>query len=132
MAEQQQSKATPDPATSFRELVSQWEKGINEFASKTMNSDEFSQAMNKATTASTSMQHQLGELIGRYLTTLNLPSRAEMVNIAERLQAIETSLHRVSTQLDKLAGSAGAGGAPGSSPPRTKRPPSAEPDGKAS
>jgi predicted RNA-binding protein with EMAP domain len=125
MAQQQSS---PDPAAAFRELVSQWEKGINEFASRTMNSDEFSQAMNKATTASTSMQQQLGELIGRYLMTLNLPSRSEMMNIAERLQAIETGLHRVSSQLDRLAGST-AGDGPAGGPPRTKRPPSARESG---
>lgn len=130
MAEQQQSKAASDPAAAFRELVSQWEKGINEFAARTMNSDEFSKAMNKATTASTTMQQQLGELIGRYLTALNLPSRSEMVNIGERLQAIETSLHRVSTQLEKLGASTGGGASGG--PPRTKRPPSAGAGGGAS
>jgi hypothetical protein len=101
MAEQ---KSPPDPAAAFRELISQWEKGINEFAGRAMNSDEFSRAMNKATTTSTTMQQQLGELIGRYLTTLNLPSRAEMVNIGERLQAIETSLHRISSQLETVGG----------------------------
>jgi predicted RNA-binding protein with EMAP domain len=126
-----QQQSTPDPAAAFRELVSQWEKGINEFASRAMNSDEFSQAMNKATTASTTMQQQLGELIGRYLMTLNLPSRSEMMNIAERLQAIETNLHRVSTQLDKLTG-ASAGGPSLAGPPRTKRTPSAEQGGGTS
>lgn len=120
-------QSAPDPAAAFRELVSQWEKGINEFANRTMNSEEFTRAMNKATTASTSMQQQLGELIGRYLMTLNLPSRSEMTNIAERLQGIETSLHRVSTQLDKLTGSPAS--APLSGPPRTKRPPSAQQSG---
>jgi SMC interacting uncharacterized protein involved in chromosome segregation len=127
MAEQQSS---PDPAAAFRELVSQWEKGINEFASRTMNSEEFSRAMNKATATSTTMQQQLAELIGRYLTTLNLPSRTEMVNIGERLQVIETSLHRISTQLEKLTGPIAGGQAGG--PPRTKRPPSAEQYGSAS
>jgi Poly(R)-hydroxyalkanoic acid synthase subunit (PHA_synth_III_E) len=123
MAEQQQSKAPPDPVAAFRELVTQWEKGINEFANKAMNSDEFARAMNKATTTSTTMQQQLGELIGRYLMTLNLPTRSEMTSISERLQTIETSLHRISSQLDKLTGSGDKGSSAG--PPRTKRPPSA-------
>jgi hypothetical protein len=121
MAEQQ---LPPDPAAAFRELVSQWEKGINEFAGRTMNSEEFSRAMNNATTTSTTMQHQLGELIGRYLTSLNLPSRAEIVSIGERLQAIETSLYRITTQLEKAGG--GVPNSPAAGPPRTKRPPSAE------
>jgi predicted RNA-binding protein with EMAP domain len=124
-----QQQSTPDPAAAFRELVSQWEKGINEFAGRTMNSDEFSQAMNKATIASTTMQQQLGELIGRYLMTLNLPSRSEMMNIGERLQAIETNLHRLSTQLEKVGG--GSANSPAAGPPRTKRPGSAEQKGDA-
>ena len=128
MAEQ---KSPPDPAAAFRELVSQWEKGINEVANRTMNSEEFTRAMNKATTASTTMQQQLGELIGRYLSSLNLPTRTEMIGIGERLQAIETSLHRLTTQLEKLAGSTASGG-PAGGPPRTKRAPSAEQSGGAS
>lgn len=127
MAEQQ---STPDPVAAFRELVTQWEKGLNEFANKAMNSDEFARVMNQATTTTTTMQQQLGELIGRYLSSLNLPTRTEMSNIGERLQAIETSLHRVTAQLEKLAGST-SGGAP-AGPPRTKRPPSAEQRGHAS
>jgi hypothetical protein len=95
-----------------------------------MNSDEFSRAMNKATATSTTMQQQLGELIGRYLTTLNLPSRSEMVNIGERLQAIETSLHRLSTQLERIGG--GTANSPAAGPPRTKRPPSADQKGAGS
>jgi hypothetical protein len=110
-----------DPAAAFRDLISQWEKGINEFANTAMNSDEFTRAMNKATTTSTSAQQQLGEVIGRYLTSLNLPSRSEMTNIGERLQAIETSLHRMTAQLEKLAG--GSSTTRSGGPPRTKRPP---------
>src|SRR5947209_9500304 len=128
MAEQQ---TTPDPAAAFRELVSQWEKGLNEVASRTMNSEEFTRAMNKATATTTTMQQQLGELIGRYLSSLNLPTRTEMVSIGERLQAIETSLHRLTTQLEKLAGVTATGASAGG-PPRTKRPPSAEQPGGGS
>jgi hypothetical protein len=121
MAEQQWQ---PDAAAEFRELVSQWEKGINKFAGSAMNSDEFSRAMNKATTTSTTMQQQLGGLIGRYLATLNLPSRAEMMNIGERLQAIETSLRWMSRKLEKFWWRYCEFAASG--PSRTKRPPSGE------
>jgi hypothetical protein len=105
----------PDAAAEFRELVSQWEKGINKFAGS---------AMNKATTTSTTMQQQLGKLIGRYLATLNLPSRAEMMNIGERLQAIETSLRWMSRKLEKFWWRYCEFAASG--PSRTKRPPSGE------
>src|SRR3954454_8638263 len=100
MAEQQWQPMPPrSSANSFRNG-----KRAQEIRRLRMNSDEFSRAMNKATTTSTTMQQQLGGLIGRYLATLNLPSRAEMMNIGERLQAIETSLRWMSRKLENFWG----------------------------
>jgi hypothetical protein len=63
----------------------------------------------------------------KYLLTMNLPSRAQMVGMAERLQAIEGQLNEIKALLHQVHGSAegpesGYAGAP--KPPRTKRPPS--------
>ena len=112
-----------DPIAAFSEFISQWERGVNEFANKLMKSEEFARTMNKTTTTSATMQHQLGELTGRYLTMLNLPSRTEIANISERLQTIEASLHRISVELEKLT--APDAKLQNAGPPRTKRPPSA-------
>jgi len=116
-----------DPIAAFSEFISQWEKGVNEFANRLMKSDEFAQTMNRATTTSATMQHQLGELTGRYLKMLNIPSRSEIADIGERLQTIETSLHRISAELEKLNVSGGRAVIAG--PPRTRRPPSVQPSG---
>ncbi len=57
---------------------------------------------------------------------MNLPSRAQMVGIAERLQSMEGQINEIKAMLHQMAAaSAGAGrrnAAP--RPPRTKRPPS--------
>jgi hypothetical protein len=117
-------RSTTDPAAIWRELVSQWEKGVNEIANKTMGSAEFSRVMNQATSGSLGLQQSLGDLIGKYLTALNLPSRAEMVSIAERLTAIEATLNRVAMVVERLDPNAPADAAErGARPPRTKRAP---------
>jgi hypothetical protein len=58
---------------------------------------------------------------------MNLPSRAQMVGMAERLQGIEGQLNEIKAMLHQLQNNAGAaGGYPAApKPPRTKRPPSA-------
>src|ERR1700694_4429135 len=69
-----------------------------------MGSDEFSKAINQAMSLSAGMQSSLGEVMGRYLASLNLPSRAEMTSIGERLQAIEERLDRIHALLQRFAG----------------------------
>jgi hypothetical protein len=59
---------------------------------------------------------------------MNLPSRAQMVSMAERLQSIEGQLNEIKALLYQVHGNSGApqsgyAGAP--KRPRTRRPPSA-------
>ena len=111
-----------DPAALWREMISQWEKGFNDLANKTMASEEFSRSMNQATKLSLQTQQAMGDLMARYLTMLNLPSRAEIANISERLQAIEESLVRIAAAVDRNAGGDGPSARAVPRPPRTKQP----------
>jgi hypothetical protein len=113
-----------DPAAAWRDLVTQWEKNLNELANRTMGSDEFSKAINQAVGLSAGMQSSLSEAMGRYLASLNLPSRAEMAGIGERLHAIEERLDRIHALLQRSAGVAEPDAASKSAKPsRTRRPP---------
>jgi hypothetical protein len=117
--------SSKDPAAAWQDLVAQWEKNLNALANRTMGSDEFSRSINQAMSLSAGMQTSLGELMGRYLASLNLPSRAEMTSIGERLQAIEERLERIHALLQRSAGVPESDAPPASAkPPRTKRPPS--------
>jgi SMC interacting uncharacterized protein involved in chromosome segregation len=92
-----------------------------------MESPEFSKMMNQVGGVTAGAQKQLGELMEKYLVSMNLPSRAQMVGMAERIQTIESQLNEIKAMLhqihhNSLAPEAGHGGA--SRPPRTKRPPS--------
>lgn len=115
-----------DPAAIWRDMVAQWEKGFNEFANKAMGTEEFSRSMNQATKMTLQAQQSMGDLMAKYLTALNLPTRADIMAIAERVQAIEESLVRIAEAMDRRVGDGQQTIRNTRKPPRTKRPPSAE------
>ena len=115
-----------DPAAIWQTMIAEMEKGFNSFANQAMTSPEFSKAMNQVGGATAGAQKQLGELMEKYLLAMNLPSRAQMVGMAERLQSIEGQLNEIKALLQQvhhnsLAPESGFGATP--RPPRTRRPP---------
>lgn len=119
------SPVTPsslDPLALWRDAVAQWEKGVNEAAGQTMGSSEFAQGLHGAMGTSLSAQKTVADLMGRYLTALNLPSREEVAALGERLSGIESRLIRMTALLERaVPGSAGTGAV--ARVPRTKQPP---------
>ncbi|MCA1413611.1 hypothetical protein I6F30_21075 [Bradyrhizobium sp. NBAIM20] len=114
-----------DPVALWQKMVGEMEKGFNSFATKAMETPEFSQAMNRAGGVAAGAQKQFGDLMERYLISMNLPTREQMTGIAERLQSIEGQLGEIKSMLSQMSATSGApqpGAAP--RPPRTKRPPS--------
>ena len=114
---------TSDPLAPWRDLVNQWEKGMNSLANTTMGSEQFSGGVNTAMNLSLRMQQKVGEVMATYLTTLNLPSKADITAVSERLAAIEARLDQIAA----LAETAVRGMAPPPdpvrvTPPRTKKP----------
>jgi len=116
-----------DPMAMWRELTAQWEKSTNEFANETMASDPFRQGMHGGMNASLTAQKGLGDLMARYLTMLNLPTRADIQALGEQLQSIDDHLANISRAMESgrtPAASAPIHAAP--QPRRTKKPPQAE------
>jgi hypothetical protein len=115
-----------DPLALWQQMIGEMEKGFNAIANKTMTSPEFSKVMNQAGGVTAGAQKQFGELIEKYLVSVNLPSRAQMVSMAERLQTIEAQLNEIKAMLHQMnAGAAASSGGPIGvpRPPRSKRPP---------
>jgi SMC interacting uncharacterized protein involved in chromosome segregation len=82
--------------------------------------------MNQVGGVTAGAQKQLGEMMEKYLVSMNLPSRAQMVGMAERLQSIEGQLNEIKAMLhqvhhNSLSQDSGLGTP---RPPRTRRPPS--------
>jgi len=117
-----------DPVAMWKNMLGEMEKGFNSLANQAMASPEFSKVVNQVGGVTAGAQKQLGELMEKYLVSMNLPSRAQMVSMAERLQSIEGQLNEIKALLHQVHTSSAApeGGYPAAPrPPRTKRPPSA-------
>ena len=91
-----------DPAVIWRTMIGEMEKGFNSFANQAMTSPEFSKVMNQVGGVSAGAQKQLGELMEKYLLAMNLPSRAQMVGMAERIQSIEGQLNEIKAMLHQV------------------------------
>ncbi len=115
-----------DPVALWQNMIGEMEKGFNAFANQAMASPEFSKVVNQVGGATAGAQKHLGELMEKYLLSMNLPSRSQMIGMAERLQSIEGQLSEIKAMLRQIQGESGGasrGYAP--RPPRTKRPPTA-------
>lgn len=117
-----------DPAVMWQAMIGEMEKGFNSFASQAMASPEFSKVMNQVGGVTAGAQKQLGEMMEKYLVGMNLPSRTQLVGMAERIQGIEGQLNEIKAMLQQvhhnsLSPESGSGTP---RPPRTKQPPSAD------
>ena len=114
-----------DPVALWQNMIGEMEKGFNAFANQAMASPQFSKVMNQVGGTTAGAQRQLVELMEKYLVSMNLPSRAQMVSMAERLASIEAQLNEIKTLLQQIHGQTGTSNAPATPrPPRTRRPPS--------
>jgi len=111
------------PLDAFREFVGQWERGVNQIANEAMGNEQFSRLMHGATSAAAGAKAGLGEVMERYLATMNLPSRADITSIGERLQAIEAQLNRLTEIVATMATVEAAPPSIAPKPKRTRKPP---------
>ena len=117
-----------DPVAIWQNMLGEMEKGFNSFAGRAMESPEFSKVVNQVGGVTAGAQKQLGDLMEKYLVGMNLPSRAQMVGMAERLQNIEGQLNEIKAMLHQVHhNSLASEGSAAARPPRTRRPPT--PDG---
>jgi hypothetical protein len=117
-----------DPVAIWQNMIGEMEKGFNAFANQAMASPEFSRAVNQVGGVTAGAQKQLGDLMEKYLVSMNLPSRSQMVGMAERLQSIEGQLNEIKALMHQVRGQSGASDGANPAPPRpprTRRPPAA-------
>ena len=91
-----------DPVAIWQTMIGEMEKGFNSFANQAMASPEFSKVVNQVGGVTAGAQKQLGEFMEKYLVSMNLPSRAQMVGMAERLQSIEGQLNEIKAMLHQM------------------------------
>ena len=129
----QQGSSATDPFQVWRDWVSNSERQWNAFLNDAMATDEFSQAMGRGMDMYLGLQKNLNEVMGRYFTTMNMPSRDDILALGNRLTAVEDRLAGIEAAINRLGRTppAAESGASASAvpavqarprPARTKRP----------
>ena len=117
-----------DPFAVWREWVSQSERQWNAFLNNAMATDEFSKTVGQFMDVYVNMQKGMNEAISRYLSSVNMPSRQDILGLGDRLTAIEERLTSIEKSLARKApaksGPPAGATAPNGvvRPPRTKKP----------
>lgn len=123
MSEQADGQQAPDVMQLWREWLTQTERQFNAFTSDTMGSESFARSVGGVMEAYTSLQRLMTEVMQRYLTFMNVPSRGDVVGLAETLRNIEERLARIEETLQIAAEHVdGASRPPVDEPLRTRRP----------
>ena len=114
--------STPDPAAAFRELVTTWERNINSIANQVMGTESFSRLMQEMQRMQLAVQQATSEAMGRRLAAMNMPTREDVIRVAEKLADVERRLARIEASLDG-AEPVALPDASSSGRPRTRQPP---------
>lgn len=109
-----------DPLTAWQDAVRKWEIDVNEWSSRFTETEQFGSIIGQATKMNLVAQKALGDRMEATLQALNLPSKAQLEAIAERLDAIEDTLTRIRVHIE--AGSKTTA-TPAAKPRRTRKPP---------
>ena len=113
----------PDPFAAWREWVTQSEHQMNKVFNDMMGTEQFARASGGWVEAMTMFQQTMNEGAQRYFEAVNLPTRNDLSELAERLTAVEERLLRIEALLAQAIGRKGDAN-PAPRPARTRRPPS--------
>ena len=96
--------------TSPNEMVDAWikaatdaERRWNEFFNQMMGTDAFAQAMSRTQESAASMQAAFARGIEPYLRAANLPTRADLERLADRVTALERRIDMLTASDDRPA-----------------------------
>ncbi len=110
-----------DPFAMFRDMVTQWETAANELGNKVMATPEAVQAMQMGTATTLKMKEATADAMAKALSAANMPSKADIEAIGERLVAVEAQLARIEALLTGRSETLAT--VPVARPKRTKIPP---------
>lgn len=101
-----QERLPPTPSEmvdAWRQTAAQMEQRWNEYLNQVMGSEPFAQAMARSMDTFLTLQAGYGRMMEQYLRVMNVPTRSDIVQLAERIGALEQ-------QISDLSMTLGAGG----------------------
>ena len=121
----------PNPmAQQFSTMVTEWERNFDAFANQVMGTEVYSQAMNEMQKAQLQYQRGLTDTMRQQLEALNMPSREDVLQLAEAIRALDRRLERIEDKLDADTPK-GKERPKKQKPKRTRKPPQAQPEGQS-
>jgi hypothetical protein len=106
MSEEKPDKPEADPFAQVVQFYDAWAKSWSDVMSQTVASKGFADSMGQQLEGSldalTLARRQMGELMEQYLRQLNLPTRREVISMAERLTKIEMAVDDLDAKLDEV------------------------------
>ena len=107
----EQKLATPeqpeaDPFASMIQFYDTWARSWADVMSQTVASKGFADSMGRQLEGSldalTLVRRQVSELMEQYLRQMNLPTRREVISMAERLTKMEMAMDDLDAKLDEV------------------------------
>ena len=123
-----------DPMQIWRDWFIKSEKAWSQTLTEMMGDERFSKGMGRYMQEAMHSQRMFTEGMSQTLATLNMPSRADIIDLSDRLGQIEDTLAAIQVDLREqraqlaratLGGKTADGAAPTARVVRTKRPPEA-------
>ncbi|MBC8509081.1 MAG: hypothetical protein ISR58_16355 [Anaerolineales bacterium] len=103
---QDDEKAISDPFAQMFQFYDSFSKSWSGVMSEAVGSKSFAESMGQQLEGSldsmTLFRRQFGDLMEQYLQMMSLPTRKEVINIAQRLTHLEMALDDLNAKMDEL------------------------------
>ncbi|MEO8456603.1 MAG: poly(R)-hydroxyalkanoic acid synthase subunit PhaE [Chloroflexota bacterium] len=111
----------PDVAQLWRAWLTETERQLNGFFGDVLGTEEFARISGNFVDGYAVVQHSLNQQMERYLNTFNLPTHSDIIELAERLNAIEERISSMETTLRNVANQVGVAASAQPTPIRPRR-----------
>lgn len=102
MSDQQQDQTPPpDVLQLWREWLTQSERQFNALFNQGMNTDAFARSFGGYVEMNAQFQRLIAEGMQRYLSFVNMPSRKDVLELADTLRSIDERLTRIEDTLNE-------------------------------
>lgn len=120
---------TQNPLDLWRQYITDSERQWNAFFKEVLGTDQFSNTLNTWVEGTLTVQRMVADQLERLYSAFNIPTHGDLVDLGERMKAIEEKLANVEALVAAASPAAAAARASRKRPARTRKPVAANPNG---